>query len=284
MINQEVHNEYFGKGIITKVKKGSNIHMGFCEKLIEVYYPKDNKLITYPYPLAFLDRTLTIDNEEILLDIEKNEVSFNYHLQGYSIEKFNKVILSRMIKTKKLDYLIHYTHINNLVSIDKQNYIMPKSLLINKGIKVFGRKMDIMDDYVHMSFNYPNFMEMINTNIGINDLAIICIDPKLLIDTDSNLITYYYKDSKDKTLPGFMGAVGLKYVYGGRDTYCYDYSAEILFDGVIPSKYIKAVCLNNEIVLENIKSKVSDNLYGILEINSDIFEENEGKEIWNYLF
>ncbi len=94
--------------------------------------------------------------------------------------------LKRLIEIKHINYLVHFTNVENLENILKYG-LLPKNILENKGIEFINNDKDRLDntDAICMSIEFPNYKMFYKLRQqNSSKWAVIKLDPNIMIDLD----------------------------------------------------------------------------------------------------
>lgn len=192
--------------------------------------------------------------------------------------------IAELISKHRIEHLVHFTTTINLLGIYEYGSIIPRSafdkLREEDGVRYSEDYLDHMDsqrfdglmDYINLSVSHPN-VYLLNsyksrTNQLHYDWCVVLIDPVVMTQggvlfsvcnaASKSAKTYKVKQG-DK---GFLDLFRDEVVSNGRThnrkgllkQYPTDVQAEVLVPGLIPIKYIQAICFEDKTALRQCKT------------------------------
>ena len=216
---------------------------------------------------------------------------------------------SFLTNERNIKYLVHFTTVNNLLSILKTG-ILPRNDLPDTAEVMDQNRFDNMQDCSCFTVSFPNnlfFYKLRNEN-PTKAFVVLKIDPTIIRDKQVSDVFFthanaannqfngirqmqtglYYAKSLfyDKNIEitgttGEMKEVPLRKHLQIPNHYSTNPQAEILIRGAVDTKYIKGICVDSYASLEQLKSKLPQEYFSKLEINSGLFNKRNDTWYWS---
>lgn len=196
-------------------------------------------------------------------------------------KKQNNQTAINYLKSRNVEYLVHFTPIDNLELIMKHG-ILPRDQQKTKGVWTDSLRLDGHTDCSSLSVTYPNYCMLFQKRrrMGMNRFAVLMIDVEALAELPDSDVAYFPTNAAEAGHSGFfsdnVGLNALKGMFADyvpsrkqsverahqhlTDEFATSPQAEILVRGQIPSKYIKKVFVTDDIAKWRITSEFGNKL------------------------
>jgi hypothetical protein len=210
-----------------------------------------------------------------------------------SLNKGDVIFMEQFLKERRIDWLMHFTRVENLPSI-LMHGLLPKSNLEFEDIEHFFNdkyRYDNCEDAVCTTIEFPNYKMFYPLRDSNSEWVVLLLDAKIMYDLDCAFCVTNAGTEKIYNTPiierkGKKALLKLfdelpsgpsRKVLGIADYYPTNPQAEVLVFDCIPIKYIIKVLFENQSVLNKYKNSIPIEIEA--KVNSGVFR---GRGDWQY--
>ena len=277
------------------------------EKELSTSIIHEIKILQANYDFDAIEK-LYLENK-IIIDKHQPQFSKYWYSLPRNCSDWINCSCKKLLKTRKIENLIHFTNIENLPSILTRG-LLPIETLKKKTIHYNSNDELRLDNKLNctcLSIEYPNKYLLDKFKSTNNKkYCILVFDAKAVLLNSNNKKYYVYCNAarsdarewlKDDTLcqDKYFYNMFKEYNPDTRDFIQYSRTseglkcflptnpqAEILYQGVIPVNYIKKIFFEDLIDMENFKQKVDETLYKNIELvyDNSFFTKERDEITW----